>query len=163
MQLSQNSQKSSVGSLQTVTTPGIDLWVPYRTYPWKIRPSRFSVVWAERTRKKGALTMLSPDATTSHMPCKALRSAGGFRRPLRSLARKNRTKCERMWSGQKAPWFWVQTDDLQINATLHAPGKQPGRRMHVRYTTRKDGRERAVLYIRMYQVPGILLLKRRYT
>ena len=66
-------------------------------------------------------------------PCgKALRSAGGFRRPLRSLTRKNRTNCDE--ADREAYEFRCKLTTCKCQE-LHVPGYQPGRRMQ--YLARK--------------------------
>ena len=81
---------------------------------------------------------------------KALRSAGGFRRPLRSLSRNN--------IEQNVNEADREVHDFRCKLTtckcqeLHAPRKQPGRRMHVRntYTYSKDGeKEQCCILMRL--------------
>ena len=102
------------------------------------------------------------------MMYKALRSAGGFRHPLRSLTRieQNADEADR------------EVHDFRCKLTtcnrqeLHAPRKQPGRRMHVctKYIE-KGRRERAVLYLIEFEIkanpshitPAKLLREELYT
>ena len=77
---------------------------------------------------------------------KALRAADGFRRPLRSLTRKNRTKRVPYETGRAVHEFTCKLVTCNCQE-LHAPGYQPGLRMlcEIERTERK----RTARYLRL--------------
>ena len=74
---------------------------------------------------------------------KAFRSAGGFRRPLRSLTRKKLQQN----AGEADREVHDFRRKLATAESSHAAGEQPGRRMHLYTEYRKGSRERAVSYL----------------
>ena len=79
-------------------------------------------------------------------PCTWYTQGASLRGRLRSLTRKNRNETRINGADREVHDFGCKLTTFKCQE-LHAPGKQPARRMHARNTPKEDGEKEQLLYL----------------